>query len=44
MDKILFEDLLGSLKEPRAISKGKAAQTSRFVIAAPEMALESLHA
>ncbi|MFN4028643.1 MAG: NadS family protein [Acidovorax temperans] len=36
MDKTLFEDLVGSLQEARAISKGKAAPSRRFVVTAPD--------
>jgi len=36
MDKQLFEDLVGSLKEAKAIAKGKAAPSRRFVVAAPD--------
>jgi DNA-binding transcriptional regulator YiaG len=39
MDKTLFEDLLGSLKEAKAISKGKAAPSRRFEIKAPDAKL-----
>ena len=36
MDKTLFEDLVGSLQEAKAISKGKAAPSRRFVVTAPD--------
>lgn len=36
MDKTLFEDLVGSLQEAKAISKGKAAPSRRFVVKAPD--------
>ena len=39
MDKALFEDLLGSLKEAKAISIGKAAPSRRFEITAPDAKL-----
>ena len=39
MDKALFEDLLGSLKEAKAIAKGKAAPSRRFEIAATDAKL-----
>lgn len=39
MDKTLFEDLLGSLKEAKAISKGKVAPSRRFEITAPDAKL-----
>ena len=39
MDKTLFEDLLGSLKEAKAISKGKVTASRRFEITAPDAKL-----
>lgn len=36
MDKQLFDDLVGSLKEAKAISRGKAAASRRFVVSAPD--------
>ena len=36
MDKTLFEDLVGSLQEAKAISKGKAAPSRRHVVTAPD--------
>ena len=39
MDKTLFKDLLGSLKEAKAISKGKATLSRRFEITAPDAKL-----
>ena len=39
MDKTLFEDLLSSLKEAQAISKGQAAPSRRFEITAPNAKL-----
>lgn len=36
MDKTLFDDLVRSLQEAKAISKGKAAPSRRFVMAAPD--------
>ena len=39
MDKALFEDLLGSLKEAKAISKGKATPSRRFEITTPDAKL-----
>ena len=36
MDKTLFEDLVGSLQEAKAISKGKAAPSRRFVVTATD--------
>lgn len=36
MDKTLFEDLVSSLKEAKAISKGKAAPSRRFEVTAPD--------
>lgn len=36
MDKQLFEDLVGSLKEAKAIAKGKAVPSRRFVVEAPD--------
>ena len=35
MDKTLFEDLVSSLQEAKAISKGKAAPSRRFEVTAP---------
>ena len=39
MDKTLFDDLLGSLKEDKAISKGQAAPSRRFEMTAPDAKL-----
>lgn len=36
MDKTLFEDLVSSLKEAKAISKGKAPASRRFEVPAPD--------
>lgn len=36
MDKTLFEDLVGSLQEAKAIAKGKAAPSRRFVVTPPD--------
>ncbi len=36
MDKKLFEDLVGSLQEAKAISSGKAAPSRRFEVIAPD--------
>lgn len=36
MDKQLFDDLVGSLKEAKAISRGKAAASRRFAVSAPD--------
>mgnify|MGYP003583155321 FL=1 len=36
MDKTLFEDLVSSLQEAKAISKGKAAPSRRFEVTAPD--------
>ena len=36
MDKTLFEELVGSLKEAQAIAKGRAKPSRRFVLAAPD--------
>ena len=36
MDKTLFEDLVGSLQEAKAISKGKAAPSRCFEVTAPD--------
>lgn len=36
MDKTLFEDLVSSLQEAKAISNGKAAASRRFVVEAPD--------
>lgn len=36
MDTKLFEDLVSSLQEAKAISKGKAAPTRRFEVTAPD--------
>ncbi|MGE0331971.1 MAG: NadS family protein [Ramlibacter sp.] len=36
MDKTLFEDLVSSLKEAKAISKGKTAASRRFEVTAPD--------
>jgi putative transcriptional regulator len=37
MDKMLFEDLLQSLKEAQAIAKGEAKASRRFEIAPPDV-------
>ena len=37
MDKMLFEDLLQSLKEAQAIAKGEAKASRRFEIAQPDV-------
>ena len=39
MDKTLFNDLVGSLKEAKAISKGQAAPSRRFEMTAPDAKL-----
>ena len=39
MDTTLFENLVSSLKEAKAISIGKAAPSRRFVLAAPDAKL-----
>ena len=36
MDKTLFEDLVSSLQEAKAISNGKAAPSRRFEVTAPD--------
>jgi putative transcriptional regulator len=36
MDKTLFEDLVSSLQEAKAISKGKAPASRRFELVAPD--------
>jgi putative transcriptional regulator len=36
MDKALFKELVGSLKEAKAIAKGQAKPSRRFVLAAPD--------
>jgi putative transcriptional regulator len=36
MDKALFDDLVASLQEAKAISKGKAAASRRFEVVAPD--------
>lgn len=36
MDKTLFEELVGSLKEAQAIAKGRTKPSQRFVLAAPD--------
>ena len=36
MDKTLFEDLVSSLQEAKAISKGKAAPSRCFEVTAPD--------
>lgn len=36
MDKTLFEDLVSSLQEAKAISKGKIAPSRRFEVMAPD--------
>lgn len=37
MDKALFEDLLGSLQEAKAIAKGQAAASRRFEVPAADV-------
>lgn len=37
MDKTLFDDLVQSLKEARAIARGEAAASRRFEVAAPDV-------
>ncbi len=37
MDKTLFDDLVQSLKEAKAISKGKAKASRRFEVASPDV-------
>jgi putative transcriptional regulator len=39
MDKALFDDLVSSLKEAKAISKGQASPSRRFEITAPDAKL-----
>jgi putative transcriptional regulator len=39
MDKVLFDDLVSSLKEAKAISKGQASASRRFEITAPDAKL-----
>ncbi|KQP43697.1 NadS family protein [Pseudorhodoferax sp. Leaf274] len=36
MDKTLFEDLVGSLQEAKAIARGTAAASRRFHVTAPD--------
>lgn len=36
MDKFLFDDLVNSLQEARAIAKGQAAASRRFELPAPD--------
>jgi len=36
MEKALFEELLGSLQEAKAIAKGRAAASRRFEVPAPD--------
>lgn len=36
MDKTLFEELVGSLKEAQAISKGQAKPSRRYELSAPD--------
>lgn len=36
MDKSLFEELVGSLKEAKAIAKGQAKPSRRFELSAPD--------
>ena len=36
MDKVLFDDLVQSLKEAKAIAKGEAKASRRFQIATPD--------
>jgi putative transcriptional regulator len=36
MDKTLFEDLVSSLQEAKAIAKGAATASRRFVVQAPD--------
>jgi len=36
MDKALFEDLVSSLQEAKAIAKGKTAASRRFEVLAPD--------
>ena len=36
MDKTLFEELVGSLKEAKAIAKGSAKPSRRFEVTAPD--------
>lgn len=36
MDKMLFEELVGSLKEAKAISKGRVKPSRRFEVTAPD--------
>ena len=36
MDKTLFEELVGSLKEAKAIAKGRAKPSRRFEVTAPD--------
>ena len=36
MDKTLFEELVGSLKEAKAIAKGRANPSRRFELSAPD--------
>jgi putative transcriptional regulator len=41
MDKTLFEDLVASLQEAKAIAQGKAEPSRRFVVPAPDTQNES---
>jgi putative transcriptional regulator len=50
MEKTLFKDLIQSLKEAKAIAKGKAKPSRRFVVASSDVkiarekiGLKSLH-
>jgi hypothetical protein len=36
MDKTLFEELVGSLKEAKAIAEGRAKPSRRFEVTAPD--------
>lgn len=36
MEKALFDELVGSLKEARAIAKGKTKPSRQFVLSAPD--------
>ena len=36
MDKTLFDELVGSLKEAKAIAKGSAKPSRRFEVTAPD--------
>jgi DNA-binding transcriptional regulator YiaG len=37
MDKALFDDLVGSLKEAKAIASGKAKASRRFEVSTPDV-------